>query len=104
LLGSPAVPNIPSVRNSRCEYGIEFLLMLAHFIVSILYTDEMAWKIGKKSCYTWFFDAIQSVYYCCGVDRGKDVLTGVLGENVTGIGITDNCHGYEHVFSPHQLC
>jgi hypothetical protein len=30
--GSDNVPKIPGVRNRRCEYGIEFLIMLAHHV------------------------------------------------------------------------
>ena len=155
LPDSPVLPVIPGVRNSRCEYGFEFLLMLAHHvywlglsidqacalirfytkvtitksqadsllyqlssdwrceyeqiaqaiaIASILYIDETGWKVGKKSCYTWVFDAIGWVYYCCGVGRGQEVLSGVLGGHFSGIGVTDDYVCYEHAFSQHQLC
>jgi hypothetical protein len=73
-------------------------------IASILYVDETAWKLGKKSCYTWVFGTIADVYYRCGVGRGKDVLTEVIGEKFSGIGVTDDYAAYDSVFTHHQLC
>jgi hypothetical protein len=73
-------------------------------IASILYVDETAWKLGKKSCYTWVFGTIADVYYRCGEGRGKDVLTGVLGEKFPGTGVTDNYAAYDSIFTRHQLC
>ena len=58
---------------------------------SILHVDETVWKLGKKSCYTWVFGTIADVYYRCGVGRGKEVLTEVLGEKYAGAGVTDDC-------------
>jgi hypothetical protein len=73
-------------------------------IASILYIDETAWKLGKKSCYTWVFGTIADVYYRCGVGRGKDVLTEVLGEKFAGTGVTDDYAAYDSIFTRHQLC
>jgi hypothetical protein len=155
LPNSQTPPSIPGVRNARSEYGIEFLVMLAHHvywmglsidkarammefyteinipksqadkllyqlandweseykeiaeriaIASILYIDETAWKLGKKSCYTWVFGTIADVYYRCGVGRGKEVLSEVLGDNFQGTGVTDDYAAYDSIFSRHQLC
>jgi hypothetical protein len=71
---------------------------------SLLYVDETGWKKGKKSCYTWVFGTIAEVYYCCGVGRGKDILTKTLGEHFAGIGVTDDYTCYDSIFSQHQLC
>lgn len=152
---SKTPPTIPGVRGATSEYGIEFLIMLAHHVywtglsidkarkvmefyteidisksqadkmlyqlahdwkseydeiakriavASILYIDETAWKLGKKACYTWVFGTFADVYYRCGVGRGKDVLTEVLGEKFGGTGVTDDYAGYDSVFSRHQLC
>jgi hypothetical protein len=153
--GSDEVPAIPGVRNRHCEYGIEFLLLLAHHVywlglsfdkacelihfytgvritksqadsllyqlshdwereyeeladfiamASILYIDETGWKLGTKSCYTWVFDTLTEVYYCCGVGRGKNVLESILGDHFNGIGVTDNYGVYTSIFTQHQLC
>jgi len=152
---SKSPPTIPGVRNAASEYGIEFLLMLAHHVywvglsldkareilefhtaikipksqadsllyqlandwaseykeiaerialASILYIDETAWKLGKQACYTWVFGTIADVYYRCGVGRGKDVLTEVLGEKFSGTGVTDDYAAYDSIFTRHQLC
>ena len=42
--------------------------------------------------------------YKCGVGRGKVVLTGVLGEQFDGIGVTDDYSAYHSQFTEHQLC
>jgi hypothetical protein len=73
-------------------------------IASILYIDETAWKLGKQSCYTWVFGTIADVYYHCGVGRGKDVLSEVLGEKFQGTGVTDDYAAYDSIFTRHQLC
>ena len=73
-------------------------------LASILYVDETAWKLGKKSCYTWLFGTFADVYYRCGVGRGKDVLTEVLGEKFAGTGVTDDYAAYDSIFTRHQLC
>jgi len=150
-----ALPMIPGVRNAKSEYGIEFLLMLAHHVywlglsmdkarelirfytdvdipksqvdsllyqlshdwkdeyeniakriavASILYIDETGWKVGKKHCYTWVFGTFADVYYRCGVGRGKDELTKVLGEQFAGTGVSDDYAAYDSIFTKHQLC
>ena len=149
------LPTVPGVRNASTEYGIEFLLMLAHHVywvgvsidkaltlmefhteikipksqadvllyqlandweseykeiatrialASILYVDETAWRLGKKACYTWVFGTVADVYYRCGVGRGKEVLTEVLGEKFAGTGVTDDYAAYDSIFTRHQLC
>ena len=153
--GTQTPPSVPGVRNAASEYGIEFLIMLAHHVywtglsmdkarkmmefyteinlsksqadamlyqlandwkseyeeiahrtalASILYVDETAWKLGQKSCYTWVFGTIADVYYRCGVGRGKEVLTEVLGEKFPGTGVTDDYAAYDSIFTRHQLC
>lgn len=79
---------------------------IAELIASaaILYIDETGWKVGKKSCYTWIFSTLSTVLYKCGVGRGKVVLTDVLGEHFSGIGVTDDYSAYKSQFSEHQLC
>jgi regulator of replication initiation timing len=155
LPDSKTPPTILGVRGATSEYGIEFLLMLAHHVywtglsidkarsvmqfytdidipksqadtmlyqlandwqseyeeiakriavASILYIDETAWKLGKKSCYTWVFGTFADVYYRCGVGRGKDVLMEVLGEKFGGTGVTDDYSAYDSIFTRHQLC
>ena len=152
---SQTPPLIPGVRNASTEYGLEFLMMLAHHVywvglsmdkaleilefhteikisksqgdkllyqlshdwaseykqiaqrialASILYVDETAWKLGKQACYTWVFGSVADVYYRCGVGRGKDVLTEVLGEKFSGTGVTDDYAAYDSIFTRHQLC
>ena len=155
LPDSKTPPTIPGVRNASTEYGLEFLMMLAHHVywvglsmdkaleilefhteikisksqgdkllyqlstdwsteykqiaerialASILYIDETAWKLGKQACYTWVFGSVADVYYRCGVGRGKNVLTEVLGEKFEGTGVTDDYAAYDSIFTRHQLC
>jgi uncharacterized coiled-coil protein SlyX len=71
---------------------------------AILYIDETGWKVGKRSCYTWIFSTLSTVLFKCGVGRGKEVLTDVLGEQFDGIGVTDDYNAYKSRFAEHQLC
>jgi transposase len=71
---------------------------------AILYVDETGWKVGTRSCYTWIFSTLSAVLFKCGVGRGKEVLTEVLGEQFAGIGVTDDYSAYQSQFSEHQLC
>lgn len=71
---------------------------------AILYVDETGWKVGRRSCYTWIFSTLSAVLFKCGVGRGKDVLTEVLGEQFEGIGVTDDYSAYQSQFTEHQLC
>jgi transposase len=73
-------------------------------VAAILYIDETGWKVGKKSCYTWIFSTLSTVLFKCGVGRGKDVLSAVLGEQFGGIGVTDDYNAYKSQFTEHQLC
>lgn len=71
---------------------------------AILYIDETGWKVGRRSCYTWIFSTLSTVLFKCGVGRGKEVLTEVLGEQFAGIGVTDDYQAYRSQFTEHQLC
>jgi len=71
---------------------------------AVLYIDETGWKVGKRSCYTWIFSTLSTVLFKCGVGRGKEVLTEVLGEQFDGIGVTDDYSAYQSQFTEHQLC
>jgi regulator of replication initiation timing len=71
---------------------------------AILYIDETAWKIGKVPNYTWIFSTLTETLYKCGVGRGKDILTEILGEVFGGIGVSDDYAAYDSIFSKHQLC
>jgi len=73
-------------------------------VASILYIDETGWEVGKKHCYTWVFGTFADVYYRCGVGRGKDELTKVLGEQFAGTGVSDDYAAYDSIFTKHQLC
>lgn len=83
------------------EYGaIAELVAMA----AVLYIDETGWKVGRRSCYTWIFSTLSAVLFKCGVGRGKEVLTEVLGEQFHGIGVTDDYSAYQSQFTEHQLC
>jgi hypothetical protein len=45
VLGSGNIPKVPGVRNRRCEYGIEFLLMLAHHVYWLGLSPDKACEI-----------------------------------------------------------
>ncbi len=147
LPDSKELPLPPGLRNSRSEFGIEIILILAflHYWIGvsidhareimqfftgldlsksqadsllsqlagdwdeqydtiaelialsiIVYIDETAWKVGKRSCYTWAFSTAMYVLFRCGVGRGKDEAEEVLGEFFAGIGVTDDYHAYTH--------
>ena len=70
----------------------------------LVYVDETGWKVGGKPCYTWVFSSALYVLFRCGVGRGKEEATTVLGEVFSGIGVSDDYAVYKHLFSEHQLC
>jgi transposase len=70
----------------------------------IVYVDETGWKVGKRSCYTWAFCSALYVLFRCGVGRGKDQAQAILGEQFTGIGVSDDYAAYKDLFTEHQLC
>jgi hypothetical protein len=70
----------------------------------LVYIDETAWKVGKRSCYTWAFSTAMYVLFRCGVGRGKAEAEAVLGECFAGMGVTDDYQAYTHLFRQHQLC
>jgi hypothetical protein len=76
-------------------------LIALSILVSI---DETAWKVGKRSCYTWAFSTARYVLFRCGVGRGKAEAEEVLGEFFAGLGVTDDYHAYTPLFRQHQLC
>ena len=155
LPDSKELPLPPGLRNSRSEFGIEIILILAflHYWIGvsidhareimqfftglglsksqadsllrqlaadwngqydtiaelialsmIVYIDETAWKVGKRSCYTWAFSTAMYVLFRCGVGRGKAEAEKVLGEFFAGIGVTDDYGAYTNLFTQHQLC
>lgn len=73
-------------------------------MAAILYVDETGWKVGTRLCYTWIFSTLSTVLFKCGVGRGKEVLTELLGEQFEGIGVTDDYSAYQSQFTEHQLC
>lgn len=70
----------------------------------IVYIDETAWKVGKRSCYTWVFSTSMFVLFRCGVGRDKSQAEEILGKFFSGIGVTDDYSAYKNLFSEHQLC
>ncbi len=148
-------PLPPGVRNSRSEFGIEIILILAyqHYWIGlsldkarlsmnfytglelaksqaesllkqlandwneqydtiaelialqlVVYIDETGWRVGQKSCYTWAFSTPMYVLFRCGVSRKKSEATAVLGDDFSGIGVTDDYAVYKNMFTQHQLC
>jgi hypothetical protein len=70
----------------------------------VIYVDETGWQVGKGACYTWVFSTAMHVLFRCGVGRGKAEAQAILGEQFSGIGVSDNYATYKYLFSEHQLC
>lgn len=70
----------------------------------VIYVDETGWQVGKQACYTWVFSTALPVVFRCGVGRGKAEAQAILGEQFSGIGVSDNYAAYKYLFSEHQLC
>lgn len=70
----------------------------------VIYVDETGWQVGKKACYTWVFSTPLYVLFRCGVGRGKAEAQAILGEQFSGIGVSDDYAAYKYLFSEHQLC
>jgi hypothetical protein len=70
----------------------------------VIYVDETGWQVGKQACYTWVFSTAMHVLFRCGVGRGKAEAQAVLGEQFSGIGVSDGYAAYKYLFNEHQLC
>lgn len=70
----------------------------------IVYVDETGWKVGARSCYTWAFTTAGYVLFRCGVGRGKEEATAILGDCFPAIGVSDDYAAYRSLFTKHQLC
>ncbi|HEY9618802.1 MAG TPA: transposase [Crinalium sp.] len=70
----------------------------------VIYVDETGWQVGKQGCYTWVFSTAMHVLFRCGVGRGKAEAQAILGEQFSGIGVSDDYAAYKYLFSEHQLC
>lgn len=71
---------------------------------AVIYIDETGWKVGKDNCYTWAFSTAMHVLFRCGVSRRKAEAEAILGDQFTGIGVTDDYGAYQSLFLEHQLC
>lgn len=60
--------------------------------------------MGKQTCYTWVFSTALHVLFRCGVGRGKVEAQAILGEQFSGIGVSDDYAASKYLFSEHQLC
>lgn len=70
----------------------------------VIYVDETGWQVGKGACYTWVFSTAMHVLFRCGVGRGKAEAQAILGEQFSGIGVSDDYAAYKYLFREHQLC
>jgi hypothetical protein len=70
----------------------------------VIYVDETGWQVGKQTCYTWVFSTAMHVLFRCGVGRGKAEAQAILGEQFSGIGVSDGYAAYKYLFGVHQLC
>ncbi len=70
----------------------------------VIYVDETDWQVGKEGCYTWVFSAAMHVLFRYGVGRGKAEAQAILGEQFSGIGVSDDYAVYKYLFREHQLC
>jgi transposase len=70
----------------------------------VIYVDETGWQVGKQACYTWVFSTLLHVLFRCGVGRGKAEAQAILGEQFSGIGVSDDYAAYKYLFNEHQLC
>jgi transposase len=70
----------------------------------VIYVDETGWQVGQQACYTWVFSSAMHVLFRCGVGRGKAEAQAILGEQFSGIGVSDDYAAYKYLFSQHQLC
>ncbi|MBD0345496.1 MAG: transposase [Coleofasciculus sp. Co-bin14] len=70
----------------------------------VIYVDETGWQVGKQACYTWVFSTTLHVLFRCGVGRGKAEAQAILGEQFSGIGVSDDYAVYKYLFNEHQLC
>lgn len=70
----------------------------------VIYVDETGWQVGKAACYSWVFSSVLHVLFRCGVGRGKAEAQAILGEQFSGIGVSDDYAAYKYLFNEHQLC
>jgi len=72
-----------------------------------VHMDESRWRIqSEHSGYAWSMSSTTSsdVVFKLADSRGMGNAEELLGENYTGVGITDRYPGYKHLFWLHQVC
>ncbi|MBD2158868.1 transposase [Leptolyngbya sp. PL-A3] len=60
--------------------------------------------MGKEACYTWVFSTPLHMLLGCGVGRGKAEAQAILGEQFSGVGVSNGYGAYKYLFNEHQLC
>lgn len=72
-------------------------------ISPMVQADETGWRENGHNGYLWGFSTPQVRYFTHG-NRSKAMVDAVLGEDFTGVLVTDFYAAYDHYPGPHQRC
>jgi transposase len=62
-----------------------------------VFVDETSWYVGAAGSWLWVFTTNTTTVYKVESSRGREVVTGTLGEDFTGVLVSDCLAAYEDV-------
>jgi transposase len=62
-----------------------------------VFVDETSWYVGAPGSWLWVFTTDTTTVYKVESSRGRDVVTDTLGEDFTGVLVSDCLANYENV-------
>jgi hypothetical protein len=62
-----------------------------------VFVDETSWYVGAPGAWLWVFTTTTEAVYRVEASRGRDVVTGTLGEGFGGVLVSDCLAAYEKV-------
>jgi transposase len=69
-----------------------------------VFVDETSWYVGAPGSWLWVFTTSTATIYRVESSRGRDVVTDTLGEDFTGVLVSDCLASYENIPYRTQKC
>ena len=71
---------------------------------NVVHADETGWRESGVNGYIWSFSNESVRYFLCHRSRGSEVVREVLGEDFSGVLVSDFYSAYNFLDCPHQRC
>jgi transposase len=70
----------------------------------LVHADETGWREDGQNGYIWSFSNESLRYFLCHRGRGSEVVREVLGDDFSGVLVSDFYSAYNFLDCPHQRC